>query len=67
MIYIKYTLDIFNIPRVKNEDYIGMTGFEPAASCSQSRRATKLRYIPEECVSTRQHIQFCQNRQFAFG
>jgi hypothetical protein len=26
---------------------IGMTGFEPAASCSQSRRATKLRYIPE--------------------
>lgn len=25
---------------------IGMTGFEPAASCSQSRRATKLRYIP---------------------
>ena len=26
---------------------IGMTGFEPAASCSQSRRATKLRYIPD--------------------
>jgi hypothetical protein len=25
---------------------VGMTGFEPAASCSQSRRATKLRYIP---------------------
>jgi hypothetical protein len=25
---------------------IGMTGFEPATSCSQSRRATKLRYIP---------------------
>ena len=24
-----------------------MTGFEPATSCSQSRRATKLRYIPE--------------------
>ncbi len=23
-----------------------MTGFEPATSCSQSRRATKLRYIP---------------------
>ena len=23
-----------------------MTGFEPAASCSQSRRATELRYIP---------------------
>jgi hypothetical protein len=25
---------------------VGMTGFEPATSCSQSRRATKLRYIP---------------------
>ncbi len=28
-------------------DAIGMTGFEPATSCSQSRRATKLRYIPD--------------------
>lgn len=25
---------------------IGIAGFEPATSCSQSRRATKLRYIP---------------------
>lgn len=25
---------------------VGMTGFEPAASCSRSKRATKLRYIP---------------------
>ena len=25
---------------------IGVTGFEPATSCSQSRRATKLRYTP---------------------
>ena len=25
---------------------VGMTGFEPAAFCSQSRRDTKLRYIP---------------------
>ena len=25
---------------------VGMTGFEPATSCSQSKRATKLRYIP---------------------
>lgn len=25
---------------------IGMTGFEPAASCSQSRRSTKLSHIP---------------------
>ena len=26
--------------------YIGMTGFEPATTCSQSICATKLRYIP---------------------
>ena len=25
---------------------VGMTGFEPATSCSQSRRATKLRHVP---------------------
>ena len=25
---------------------VGITGFEPVASCSQGRRATKLRYIP---------------------
>ena len=30
---------------------IGVTGFEPATSCSQSRRATKLRYTPK-------HIHF---------
>jgi hypothetical protein len=32
-----------DFPKAKK---VGMTGFEPAASCSQSRRATKLRYIP---------------------
>ena len=26
---------------------IGVTGFEPAASCSQSRRSTKLSYTPK--------------------
>ena len=30
---------------------VGMTGFEPATSCSQSRRATKLRHIPTATVS----------------
>ena len=25
---------------------VGTTGFEPATSCSQSRRATKLRHVP---------------------
>ena len=27
-------------------ELVGVTGFEPATSCSQSRRATKLRYTP---------------------
>ena len=27
---------------------VGMTGFEPATLCSQSRCATKLRYIPTQ-------------------
>ena len=39
------------IPPPKLEDLridnkIGMTGFEPAASCTQNKRATELRYIP---------------------
>ena len=28
---------------------VGMTGFEPAAPCSRSRCATRLRYIPKNC------------------
>lgn len=28
-------------------DMVGTTGFEPATSCSQSRRATKLRHVPK--------------------
>ena len=27
---------------------VGTTGFEPATSCSQSRRATKLRHVPTQ-------------------
>ena len=30
---------------------IGMAGFEPATFCSQSRHATKLRYIPSIIIS----------------
>ena len=33
---------------------VGLTGFEPATSCSQSRRATKLRYSPF-CVGSGRH------------
>ena len=35
-----------------------MTGFEPATSCSQSTRATKLRHIPGQLNSTFQHEEF---------
>src|SRR5215470_16164385 len=30
---------------------VGATGFEPATSCSRSRRATKLRYAPRDSIS----------------
>jgi hypothetical protein len=30
--------------------FVGTAGFEPAASCSQSRRATRLRYVPSDLV-----------------
>jgi hypothetical protein len=30
------------------KDLVGVTGFEPATSCSQSKRATGLRYTPTE-------------------
>jgi hypothetical protein len=39
-----------------------MTGFEPAALCSQSRCATKLRYIPASIVApTREVASKCQS------
>ena len=31
---------------------VGVTGFEPATSCSQSRRATKLRHTPTQAAFT---------------
>ena len=31
---------------LRPQDMVGTTGFEPATSCSQSRRATKLRHVP---------------------
>ena len=30
---------------------VGTAGFEPATSCSQSRRAAKLRYVPVKSAS----------------
>ena len=29
---------------------VGTTGFEPATTCSQSRCATKLRYVPNHAL-----------------
>ena len=39
------------LPMNYTRKMVGMTGFEPATSCSQSRRATKLRHIPNATVS----------------
>ena len=41
---------------------VGMTGFEPATSCSQSRRATKLRHIPtlHSGIDYSRRIEICR-------
>ncbi len=33
------------------EYLVGVEGFEPPTSCSQSRRATRLRYTPAACCT----------------
>jgi site-specific DNA recombinase len=38
-----------NIPALSSK--VGMTGFEPAASSSRTKRATGLRYIPKEALN----------------
>jgi hypothetical protein len=38
-------LPVINLP-MKNLGLVGVEGFEPPTSCSQSRRATRLRYTP---------------------
>ncbi len=35
-------------PRCPKHHAVGAAGFEPTTSCSQSRRAAKLRYAPSE-------------------
>jgi hypothetical protein len=43
----KWTTKHFNQPGIQTKDLlVGMTGFEPAASSSRTKRATGLRYIP---------------------
>ena len=39
------------LPMNYTRKMVGMTGFEPATSCSQSRRATKLRHIPNATIN----------------
>ena len=38
---------------------VGITGFEPVTFCSQSRRATKLRYIPTMQIIVIYKINIC--------
>jgi len=42
---------------------VGTTGFEPATSCAQGRRATRLRYVPNQNRSIRQREKL-DNNQF---
>ena len=42
---------------------VGMTGFEPAASSSRTKRATGLRYIPK---MNRKIILICLIKQYKF-
>ncbi len=56
-----------NVPRPRlkdrHKDYVvGARGFEPPTSCSQSRRATELRYAPTEVCSAIN----CSNNVFAW-
>ena len=41
---------------LRPQDMVGTTGFEPATSCSQSRRATKLRHVPKVLSLSLIHI-----------
>ena len=38
---------------------MGMTGFEPATFCTQNKRATKLRYIPEPTYIVSFFLSLC--------
>jgi hypothetical protein len=46
--------------------YVGVAGFEPTTSCSQSRRDTGLRYTPKRC-NTSIHSVTTLGNQFAPG
>ena len=46
-------------------DMVGTTGFEPAASCSQSTRATRLRHVPTSRASIIEVSLHLGNARFA--
>ena len=50
------------LPMNYTRKMVGMTGFEPATSCSQSRRATKLRHIPtlHSGIDYSRRIEICR-------
>ena len=49
------------------KNMVGTTGFEPATSCSQSRRATKLRHVPTSTRSSIRLLAHSGNGRFIRG
>jgi hypothetical protein len=41
-------MNVENILSQYLNSMVGTTGFEPATSCSRSKRATKLRHVPTD-------------------
>ena len=55
--YAKASVGIVGMtaPNIRaNQQKVGMTGFEPAASSSRTKRATGLRYIP--CIHKTENV-----------
>lgn len=46
----------YGVKSSKND--VGVAGFEPAASCSQSRRDTGLRYTPKKLKTQQKQTAF---------
>ncbi len=52
-------LQILSAVNLYSHTMVGARGFEPPTSCSQSRRATGLRYAPTEFLSDRNFLSNC--------
>ena len=57
----------FNIVIIKGSLQVGVTGFEPATTWSQTRRATGLRYAPISSAKLRKKHETAQNRLAFFA